>query len=83
MSPSLRRISGNEASTRDAAESWFLQRGLPAVLTRRARWRRLWSRSAPTLAAFGTFHVGALGLYLVTGNGRVDFTGESRRPLNG
>ena len=28
------------------------------------------------LAAFGTFHVGALGLYLVTGNGRVDFTGR-------
>lgn len=41
-----------EAADRVAAESWFLQRGLPSVLTRRARWRRLWPRSAPALAAY-------------------------------
>jgi hypothetical protein len=76
MSSSLRRTSGNDASTRTAAESWFLERGLPAVLTRRARWRRLWSRSAPMLAAFATFHVCALGLYLVTGNGRIEIHGR-------
>ena len=42
------------ASDRVAAESWFLQRGLPSVLTRRARWRRLWRRSAPVLAGYAT-----------------------------
>ncbi|MCV7225212.1 hypothetical protein H7J73_04075 [Mycolicibacterium komossense] len=44
-----------DAAERVAAESWFLKRGLPVVLTRRARWRRLWSRSAPALTAFATF----------------------------
>ena len=39
-----------QPADRIAAESWFLQRGLPSVLTRRARWRRLWRRSAPALA---------------------------------
>ncbi|GAB7069692.1 hypothetical protein JCM12141A_39810 [Mycolicibacterium hodleri] len=43
-----------EAADRVAAESWFLQRGLPSVLTRRARWRRLWRRSAPALAGYAT-----------------------------
>jgi hypothetical protein len=42
------------AADRVAAESWFLQRGLPSVLTRRARWRRLWRRSAPALAGYAT-----------------------------
>jgi hypothetical protein len=37
-----------------AAETWFLQRGLPSVLTRRARWRRLWRRSAAVLAGYAT-----------------------------
>jgi hypothetical protein len=44
---------------RVAAESWFLSRGLPSVLTRRARWRRLWRRSAPMLAGVATLVVGA------------------------
>lgn len=39
-----------EPADRVAAETWFLQRGLPSVLTPRARWRRLWRRSAPVLA---------------------------------
>jgi hypothetical protein len=43
-----------EPADRVAAETWFLQRGLPSVLTRRARWRRLWRRSAPMLAGYAT-----------------------------
>jgi hypothetical protein len=43
-----------EPADRVAAETWFLQRGLPSVLTRRARWRRLWRRSAPVLAGYAT-----------------------------
>ena len=42
-------MTSNEPD-RVAAETWFLSRGLPAVLTPRARWRRLWRRSAPMLA---------------------------------
>ena len=59
-----------------AAESWFLERGLPSVLTRRARWRRLWPRSAPILAAYGALQVCTLSLYLITGGHDVIITGE-------
>ena len=59
-----------------AAESWFLQRGLPFVLTRRARWRRLWPRSAPILAAYGTLQACILPIYLITGGHDVAITGE-------
>ncbi|MCV7381143.1 hypothetical protein BST11_10170 [Mycobacterium alsense] len=59
-----------------AAEGWFLERGLPSVLTRGSRWRRLWSRSAPMLAAYGALQACALGLYLVTGGHDVEITGE-------
>ena len=61
MDLSLRRSAGRRAGgsgrlhmASTAAESWFLTRGLPSVLTRRARWRRLWPRSAPLLAAYAT-----------------------------
>jgi len=59
-----------------AAESWFLERGLPFVLTRRARWRRLWPRSAPILAAYGTLQACILPIYLITGGHDVEITGE-------
>jgi len=59
-----------------AAESWFLERGLPFVLTRRARWRRLWPRSAPILAAYGTLQACVLPIYLITGGHDVEITGE-------
>jgi MFS family permease len=48
-----------------AAEQWFLQRGLPSVLTRRGRWRRLWSRSAPMLAAWAAVEACLLGVFFV------------------
>ena len=52
---------------RDAAETWFLHRGLPAVLTSRARGRYLWPRSAPALAAYATvvfFLIGTSEVYI-------------------
>ncbi|WP_083185265.1 hypothetical protein [Mycobacterium malmoense] len=58
-----------------AAESWFLQRGLPSVLTRRGRWRRLWPRSAPMLAAYATLQACILPIYLITGGHDVEITG--------
>ncbi|WP_082978447.1 hypothetical protein [Mycobacterium sp. 1081908.1] len=59
-----------------AAESWFLNRGLPSVLTRRSRWRRLWPRSAPALAAYATLQACVLPVYLITGGRDVHINGE-------
>ena len=58
------------------AESWFLERGLPSMLTRRARWRRLWPRCAPMLAAYATQQACVLPIYLITGGHDVEITGE-------
>ncbi|GLP80851.1 hypothetical protein [Mycobacterium antarcticum] len=57
------------------AESWFLARGLPAVLTQRARLRKLWSRSAPALAGIGTISACLLMVYLLTGSTDVEVDG--------
>jgi hypothetical protein len=59
-------------SERVAAESWFLERGLPGVLTRRGRWRRLWRRSAPLLAGVSTVVVCAGVITLAAGNRVID-----------
>jgi hypothetical protein len=67
MSPSLRRRAARQTSASAEAESWFLQRGLPSVLTTRGRWRRLWSRSAPVLAAFATIQSCGVPIFLIAG----------------
>jgi hypothetical protein len=80
MDLSLRRTSGRRgsagASFVTGAESWFLQRGLPSVLTRRARWRRLWPRSAPVLAAYAALQGCVLAVYSIVGGGDVEIKGE-------
>jgi hypothetical protein len=63
-------------STRHAAERWFLDNGLPSVLTRRAKWRGVWPRSAPVLAGFAALNVVAMVIYLLVGNIDVDIDGE-------
>src|SRR6201993_395844 len=63
------------ASTRSAAERWFLDNGLPSVLTRRARWHGLWPRSAPILAGYATLMVVGLVIHLLVGNVDVDIEG--------
>jgi hypothetical protein len=60
---------------RDAAESWFLARGLPAALTPRARARHLLTRSAPALAAYATVVIALLVVYFVTGSSEVYIDG--------
>ena len=57
---------------RVAAESWFLERGLPGVLTRRGRWRRLWRRSAPLLAGVATVMVCAAAISVAAGDRTID-----------
>jgi hypothetical protein len=64
------------ASARRAAERWFLDNGLPSVLTRRARWRGLWPRSAPVLAGFAAQMVVALVIHQLVGNIDVDIEGR-------
>jgi hypothetical protein len=84
MEPSARRTPARRdgGTTRPlgtasaAAESWFLERGLPSVLTRRSRWRRLWPRSAPMLAAYGALQACVLSVYLITGGHDVEITGR-------
>src|SRR5215475_3922127 len=66
MDLSLRRTSDRRTSASAAAESWFLARGLPSVLTRRGRWRRLWPRSAPMLAAWASVEACLLGVFFVS-----------------
>jgi hypothetical protein len=65
MTPSADRV---------AAESWFLRRGLPSVLTPRARWRRLWQRSAPMLAGAATVLLASLVIAVFTGFNGVDIS---------
>jgi len=74
MSPSLRRPSGRTSVTAEA-ESWFLKRGLPSVLTTRGRWRRLWSRSAPMLAAWAVVEGCLLAIFFVAGGREVYING--------
>jgi hypothetical protein len=64
-----------QAAVSAEAESWFLQRGLPTVLTTRGRCRRLWSRSAPVLAAYATFQSCGIPLFLITGTHEVRIEG--------
>ncbi|MFZ1176636.1 MAG: hypothetical protein WAO15_10305 [Mycobacterium sp.] len=76
MDLSVRGTPSRRSSASTAAESWFLERGLPSVLTRRGRWRRLWPRSAPMLAAYAALQACVLPVYLITGGHDVEITGE-------
>jgi hypothetical protein len=67
------------ATQRRAADAWFLDRGLPAVLRPGALVRRLWPRSAPVLAAFAVFMVNSAVVVLVTGKHTIDIEGQPTR----
>lgn len=76
MTRSFRRARTHRESSWAGAETWFLDRGLPSVLTRRARWARLWPRSAPVLAAYATLHCWALPILLITHGDEVIIDGQ-------
>jgi len=63
------------SSDRDASEKWFLDRGLPAALTPRARARSSLSRSAPALAAYSIVALALLVVFLLTGSSDVYIDG--------
>jgi hypothetical protein len=54
-------------AARRAAERWFLDRGLPSVVTRRARLRSVWPRSAPALTALAVVAGCALAVFALLG----------------
>lgn len=64
----------------EAAERWFLSRGLPAVLRPAALLHRVWSRSAPALAALGVVALNSLIVVAVSGQHSVDITGRPDLP---
>ena len=53
----------------EQVQEWFLHRGLPLVLTRRVRSRRLIERSAPTISSVGALTAVTMLLAEVTGDG--------------
>src|SRR6478735_9725056 len=68
-----------DVTQRRAADRWFLQRGLPAVLRPGALVRRLWPRSAPAMATFAVFMANSILVVLVTGKHTIDIDGEPTR----
>ncbi|MDR3664228.1 MAG: hypothetical protein P4L86_28250 [Mycobacterium sp.] len=67
------------APDRVAAETWFLRRGLPAVLRPGALVRRLWQRSAPALAGFAVFMTNSILVTAVTGEHTINIEGQPTR----
>jgi hypothetical protein len=68
-----------DVTQRRAADHWFLTRGLPAVLRPGALVRRLWSRSAPSLAAFAVFMANSALVVAITGKHTIDINGHPTR----
>jgi MFS family permease len=68
-----------DVQQRRAADAWFLDHGLPAVLRPGRLVRRLWPRSAPALAAFAVFMVNSAVVVLVTGKYTINIEGEPTR----
>lgn len=64
---------------RRAAERWFLQRGLPAVLRPGVLVRRVWTRSAPALAALAVMMAFSTLVVAVTGEHSIDIDGTPTR----
>jgi hypothetical protein len=64
------------AAESEAAERWFLARGLPAVLRPGALVHRVWSRSAPALAAMAVFAVNSIVVVKVSGMHTIDIDGR-------
>jgi MFS family permease len=68
-----------DVTQRRAADAWFLDRGLPAVLRPGALVRRLWPRSAPVLAGFAVFMANSALVVTVTGKHTIDIDGHPTR----
>lgn len=56
----------------DAAERWFLNQGLPAVLQRDALLRGIWSRSVPALAGVAAMAANSIIVVRISGQPTID-----------
>jgi hypothetical protein len=68
-----------QAAQRRAADRWFLERGLPAVLRPGALVRRLLPRAAPAFAAFAVFMANSVLLVAITGKHTISIGGQPTR----
>jgi hypothetical protein len=64
---------------RFSAERWFLERGLPAVLRPGVLVQRVWTRSAPALAAFAVMAASSAATVALTGKHTIDIDGAPTR----
>lgn len=64
---------------RRAAERWFLRHGLPAVLRPGVLVQRVWTRSAPALAALAVMNLFSILIVAVTGKYTIDIDGTPTR----
>lgn len=64
----------------EAAERWFLARGLPAVVRPAALLRRVWSRSAPALAGLALIAANSILIVRLTGAHTIDIAGRPNLP---
>lgn len=62
-----------------AAERWFLQRGLPAVLRPGVLVQRVWTRSAPALAGLAVVVLFSVLIVAATGKHSIDIDGSPTR----
>jgi hypothetical protein len=68
------------ADEHEAAASWFLSRGLPAVLRPSVLVHRVWTRSAPALAALAVVALNSMIVVAVSGQHTVDISGRPDLP---
>lgn len=69
-------MTASPSPERLAGENWFLARGLPAVPGHRALLSRVWSRSAPALAALAVFAVNSILIVAILGQHTIDIAGR-------
>lgn len=68
-----------DVAQRRAADAWFLERGLPAVLRPGRLVRRLWPRSAPALATFAVLMANSILVVAISGKHAIDIDGQPTR----
>ncbi|MDH6195131.1 hypothetical protein M2272_001760 [Mycobacterium frederiksbergense] len=72
-------MASSQSADPRVAEQWFLDSGLPAVLRPGVLVRRVWTRSAPALAAFATMMAASVVIVALTGKHTIDIDGTPTR----
>jgi hypothetical protein len=72
-------VPSADVAQRRAADAWFLERGLPAVLRPGRLVRRLWLRSAPALATLAVLVANSVLVVLISGKHTINIDGQPTR----